>query len=116
MRHDLIYSCIGGRKLASLPIIDFVTLYTAKWDAEAASAIIYCTVFVLPADLAVDWVGNNLYWTELQHRRIVVQDLDTGQNSSLLQALADETFRSIALDPTQKYVPLNRKRSSYWSL
>ena len=77
-------------------------------------------LFVLPADLAVDWVGNNLYWTELQHRRIVVQDLDTGQNSSLLQALADETFRSIALDPTQKYVPINRKKAVaiglHWSL
>lgn len=57
----------------------------------------------LPADMAVDWIANNLYRTELRRRHIVVQDLDTGETVSLIQATADETFRAIAVDPTRKY-------------
>lgn len=55
------------------------------------------------ADIAIDWIGNNIYWTELGDSRIVVFDLDSGRNATLLQAAPGEAFRAIAVDSTRRY-------------
>ena len=60
--------------------------------------------FFSPADIAVDWVANNLYVSELSRREILVLDFDSRAVVSLLQAPPDETFRAIALDPTRRCI------------
>lgn len=61
-------------------------------------------------DIAVDWVGNNLYWTDAFYARIEVMDLDTRHRRELLRTGNNTIPRAIAVDPstryyTQSYIP-----------
>ena len=53
-------------------------------------------------DIAVDWIGNNLYWTESRNQRIVVMDLDSMYTATLLKARPSETFKAIVVDPNRR--------------
>ena len=57
---------------------------------------------VTPEDLAVDWLGRNLYWTDSNRRVIEVAKLDGGGRTILAQI--PKSFGSpsfIALDSTR---------------
>ena len=56
-----------------------------------------------PDGLAVDWIGNNLFWTDSKTDRIEVSRLDGRYRKLLLYENMDEP-RSITLDPEQGYV------------
>ena len=51
--------------------------------------------------LAVDWVGNHLYWTDWEAARIEVANLDGG-NRSVLVATGLERPRAIVVDPSER--------------
>ena len=53
-------------------------------------------------DLAIDWIGNNLYWTDAQWSRIEVMNLDTRDRAEVLRTEANFDPRAIAVDPTTK--------------
>ena len=56
-------------------------------------------------DLAVDWVGRNLYWTDYVLETIEVSTL----NGSFRTVLFNENItnpRALALDPRQEYVTI----------
>lgn len=53
-------------------------------------------------DIAVDWISNNLYWTDAIHARIEVMDLDSEQRMELMRTGANTLPRAIAVDPDTK--------------
>ena len=57
---------------------------------------------VTPEDLAVDWLGRNLYWTDSTRRVIEVAKLN-GKGRSILAHIPDSLGAPsfIALDPTR---------------
>ncbi len=56
-------------------------------------------------DLALDWISNNLYWTDSRLRRIVVMDLDTMARKVLVQLEEEDSVpRVIAVDPGNRQV------------
>jgi len=50
-------------------------------------------------DIALDWVGNNLYWTDAFYARIEVLDLDTLERAELFRTGANTVPRAIVVDP-----------------
>ena len=58
--------------------------------------------FVPPEDLAVDWVANNLYWTDGVARRIEVFDLDTRSKAVLVSTDVHSAPRAIVVDPSTR--------------
>ena len=57
-----------------------------------------------PDDVAVDWIGNNLYWTDAVWARIEVLNLNTGDRAEVLRTGANTNPRAIAVDPTTRYI------------
>ena len=53
-------------------------------------------------DLAVDWVANNLYWTDSFWSRIEVMDLDTRERAELIRTGNHSIPRAIVVDPMTK--------------
>ena len=47
----------------------------------------------------MDWVGNNLYWTDAFYARIEVLDLDTRHRRELIRTGSDAIPTGIAVDP-----------------
>jgi low density lipoprotein receptor-related protein 5/6 len=58
------------------------------------------------AGMAVDWVAHNLYWADTGSKKIEVARLD-GSSRKVLFWQGVEEPRSLALDPTEGYVPLS---------
>ena len=55
----------------------------------------------LPGDVAVDWIGRKLYWTDTGLNTIEVAELDGSSACVLVKIRLDEP-RAIAVDPTEK--------------
>ena len=53
----------------------------------------------LADDLAIDWIGNNLYWTDSLWSRIEVMNLDTRYRMELLHSSPNFNPRAIDVDP-----------------
>ena len=54
------------------------------------------------AGIAVDWINNKLYWTDVQTRWIGVMDLNTRYYKMLLATESDASPREIVVDPTRR--------------
>lgn len=54
-------------------------------------------------DIALDWIGNNLYWTDAFYARIEVMDLDTRHRRELMRTGNNTIPRAIAVDPSTRY-------------
>ena len=56
-------------------------------------------------DIAVDWIGNNLYWTDAFYGRIEVMDLDTGHHKVLINTSSSSYpwASGIAVDPRTRW-------------
>ena len=54
-------------------------------------------------DLAVDWVANNLYWTDEFWARIEVMDLDTRERAEVIRTGNHTVPRGIVVDPINRY-------------
>ena len=57
-------------------------------------------------DIAVDWVGNTLYWTDAVYARIEVLDLDTMERAQLFRTGTNTIPRAIVVDPGTRYTLL----------
>lgn len=75
--------------LIFLPLHNHVILY------------VYPSMYV--AGLAVDWVNDKLYWTDIETGLIEVSELD-GSHRKLLFSTNLEKPRAIALDPLSRFV------------
>ena len=53
-------------------------------------------------DVAIDWVGNNLYWTDAVWARIEVMNLDTRDRAEVLRTGTNTNPRAIVVDPTTR--------------
>ena len=53
-------------------------------------------------DIAVDWIGNNLYWTDAVYARIEVMDMDTRHRTELLRTGSNTIPRAIVVDPSTR--------------
>ena len=62
-------------------------------------------------DISLDWIGNNLYWTDAVYARIEVMDLDTNERMELLRTGANTIPRAIAVDPSTRL----EKQSTFWT-
>ena len=60
--------------------------------------------FIVLDDIAMDWIGNNLYWTDAIYARIEVMDLDTMQRMELLRTGGNTIPRAIVVDPSTRCV------------
>lgn len=58
-------------------------------------------------DVAIDWIGNNLYWTDAVWARIEVMNLDTLDRAEVLRTGTNTNPRAIAVDPTTRYDTLS---------
>ena len=54
---------------------------------------------VITEALALDWVTNNLYWSDSFWSRIEVMDLDTGERAELIRTGTHSIPRAIVVDP-----------------
>lgn len=52
--------------------------------------------------MAIDWIGNNLYWTDAVWARIEVMDLDSGYRTEVLRTGPNTNPRAIIVDPTTR--------------
>ena len=52
----------------------------------------------------MDWIGNNLYWTDAVWSRIEVMNLDSRMRAEILRTDANLNPRAIAVDPTTRYI------------
>ena len=50
----------------------------------------------------MDWIGNNLYWTDAVHARIEVMDMDSRYRMELMRTGANTIPRAIAVDPSTR--------------
>ena len=57
---------------------------------------------MISADLAVDWVANNLYWVDSAWARIEVLGLYTMSRAEILQTGANTNPTAIAVDPVSR--------------
>ena len=64
---------------------------------------IYHSFCICAEDIALDWVGNNLYWTESVTGNIEVLDLDAQERGLILNTGANTLPRGIAVDPATRY-------------
>lgn len=55
-----------------------------------------------PFRLAVDWLADNMYWTDLKHRMIEVSRLDGSSRKKLIENLKEP--RSLTLFPREGYL------------
>ena len=51
----------------------------------------------------MDWVANNLYWTDTLGRRLEVHNLDSQHTITLLQSDAHSAPKAIVVDPSTRY-------------
>lgn len=54
-------------------------------------------------DLAVDWVANNLYWTDTLNRKLEVLDIDSTHTTTLIDTGLHTAPRAIVVDPNTRY-------------
>lgn len=59
-------------------------------------------MFLVKDDVAVDWIANNLYWTDAVWARIEVMNLDTLDRAEVLRTGPNTNPRAIAVDPTTR--------------
>ena len=60
-------------------------------------------LIIYAEDLAVDWIANNLYWTDGLYNRLEVLNLDTMNRAELLSTGANTAPRAIVVDPSTRY-------------
>ena len=60
--------------------------------------------FLLAEDLAMDWITNNLYWTDTLNRRLEVLDIDLEYKTELLRTDAHSAPKAIVVDPSTRYM------------
>ena len=66
------------------------------------SVYVLTEVCMYTEDLAVDWVSNNLYWTDGYHTTLEVLDLDAMHRAELIRTGANTAPISITLDPSTR--------------
>jgi hypothetical protein len=62
------------------------------------------TNLLVVADIAVDWIANNLYWVDAAWARIEVLSLNTMSRAEILRTGANTNPISIAVDPVNRYM------------
>ncbi len=77
-------------------------IYRQSLDQSSVPEQIISCCVGSPEDLAVDWLGKNLYWTDSSHGTIEVAKLD-GRGRYLLARNLNEPAM-ISLDPVRGYV------------
>ena len=65
------------------------------------SSIQYFCICIVE-DIALDWVGNTLYWTDALYARVEVLDLDTMERAELFRTGANSIPRAIVVDPVTR--------------
>lgn len=61
-----------------------------------------CISIVCTEDIALDWVSNNLYWTESITGNIEVLDLNILERAVILNTGANSIPRGVAVDPATR--------------
>lgn len=51
----------------------------------------------------MDWIANNLYWTDTLGRKLEVYNLDSKHTTMLLQSDAHSAPKAIVVDPSTRY-------------
>ena len=51
----------------------------------------------------MDWIANNLYWTDTLNRRLEVLDIDSEYRTELLRTGAHSAPKAIVVDPSTRY-------------
>ena len=73
-----------------------------EWTQQYQKMYLLTRVQFAVDDIALDWIGNNLYWTDAVHARIEVMDMDTGYRMELMRTGANTIPRAIAVDPSTR--------------
>lgn len=68
----------------------------------ATFLVVFTMMSCFTDDLAVDWIGNNLYWVDSVWARIEVMNLDTLHRAEVLMTGPNTNPRAIAVDPTTR--------------
>lgn len=59
-------------------------------------------IILLTDDIAIDWIGNNLYWADAVWSRIEVMNLNNQARAEVLRTSPNYNPRAIAVDPTTR--------------
>ena len=51
----------------------------------------------------MDWIANNLYWTDTLNRRLEVLDIDSEYRTELLRTGTHSAPKAIVVDPSTRY-------------
>lgn len=63
------------------------------------SLAIFCSV----VGIAVDWIGDKLYWTDYSNKKVNVMDF-SGENVAQLLEVTSFNPTAIVVDPLNRYV------------
>ena len=80
--------------------IEVVGEWTQRYPKKCIYQFVFNSLYI--DDIALDWIGNNLYWTDAVHARIEVMDMDSGYRMELMRTGANTIPRAIAVDPSTK--------------
>ena len=68
---------------------------------HVAKLLLYMLIYSTE-DLALDWVTNNLYWTDTLNRRLEMLDIDSKYKTVLLSTGAHSAPKAIVVDPSTR--------------
>ena len=52
----------------------------------------------------MDWIANNLYWTDAFQHKVEVFDLDSEHITELVRSNAHSAPKAIVVDPSTRYL------------
>ncbi|XP_014224711.1 low-density lipoprotein receptor-related protein 4-like isoform X3 [Trichogramma pretiosum] len=88
----IFYTDVDVKVIRRINMSDFSDVKVVTWGSPASS----------PFRLAVDWIADNIYWTDMKHRMIEVARLDGSSRKKLIDNLKEP--RSLALFPKEGYL------------
>ncbi|KAJ8676395.1 hypothetical protein QAD02_012182 [Eretmocerus hayati] len=91
-RQLLFYTDVDEKVIRSISMRNFNEVSVVVWGLETST----------PFRIAVDWVADNIYWTDMKHRLIEVARIDGSSRKKLIENLKEP--RSLAVFPREGYL------------
>ena len=102
-RHSIMRANLDGTNTATLLVDNQNLIQPGTFSQHQKCSCSFSCDNYHTEGIAVDWINNKLYWTDVETRWIGVLDLTTRYYGMLLTTQSDVRPREIVADPTTRY-------------